>query len=81
MLRGARNEEGARKLIDFMLSKRFQEDVPLQMFVFPARTDAALPQEFASSPSSPSSRSSCRPRRSSGTASAGWTSGRDIVVR
>jgi thiamine transport system substrate-binding protein len=46
VLRGAKNEEGARELIDFMLSKRFQEDVPLQMFVFPARTDAALPPEF-----------------------------------
>ena len=29
-----------------MLSRRFQEDIPLQMFVFPARTDAALPPEF-----------------------------------
>jgi thiamine transport system substrate-binding protein len=46
VLRGARNEEGARELIDFMLSKRFQEDIPLKMFVFPARTDAALPPEF-----------------------------------
>jgi thiamine transport system substrate-binding protein len=46
VLRGAENEEGARELIDFMLSKRFQEDIPLQMFVFPARTDAALPPEF-----------------------------------
>jgi thiamine transport system substrate-binding protein len=46
VLRGARNEEGARELIDFMLSKRFQEDIPLQMFVFPAREDAAVPPEF-----------------------------------
>jgi thiamine transport system substrate-binding protein len=46
VLRGARNEDGARELIDFMLSKRFQEDIPLQMFVFPAREDAALPPEF-----------------------------------
>ena len=46
VLRGARNEEGAQKLVDFMLSKRFQEDIPLQMFVFPARRDAALPPEF-----------------------------------
>jgi len=46
VLRGARNPEGARKLVDFMLSKRFQEDIPLQMFVFPARRDAALPPEF-----------------------------------
>ncbi|HUG65963.1 MAG TPA: thiamine ABC transporter substrate-binding protein [Gaiellaceae bacterium] len=47
VLRGARNADGARKLVDFMLSKRFQEDIPLQMFVFPVRTDAALPREFA----------------------------------
>ena len=46
VLRGAKNEDGARKLIDFMLSKRFQEDIPLQMYVFPARTDASLPPEF-----------------------------------
>ena len=46
VLRGAKNQEGARKLVDFMLSKRFQEDIPLQMFVFPARSDAALPPEF-----------------------------------
>ena len=46
ILRGARNEEGARKLVDFMLSKRFQEDVPLSMFVFPVTKDAALPSEF-----------------------------------
>ena len=47
VLRGAKNEDGARELVDFMLSKRFQEDIPLQMYVFPARRDAALPAVFA----------------------------------
>jgi thiamine transport system substrate-binding protein len=46
VLRGARNEDGARKLINFMLSKTFQEDVPLSMFVFPVSREAALPPEF-----------------------------------
>jgi thiamine transport system substrate-binding protein len=46
VLRGAKNPDGARKLVDFMLSKRFQEDIPLQMYVFPAREDAALPRAF-----------------------------------
>jgi thiamine transport system substrate-binding protein len=46
VLRGAQNEEGARQLIDFMLAKRFQEDVPLSMFVFPVNRDAVLPPEF-----------------------------------
>ena len=46
VLRGARNPDGARKLVDFMLSKRFQADIPLQMYVFPAREGVALPPAF-----------------------------------
>ena len=46
ILRGAHNEDGARKLIDFMLSKRFQADVPGSMFVYPVRADVALPEAF-----------------------------------
>lgn len=46
VLRGAANEDGARRLIDFMLSERFQEDIPLSMFVFPVNRDAELPPEF-----------------------------------
>lgn len=46
ILRGARNEKGAQALIDFLLSTRFQEDIPLSMFVFPVNRDAAVPPEF-----------------------------------
>jgi thiamine transport system substrate-binding protein len=46
ILRGTDNEDGARKLVDFMLSKRFQEDIPLKMFVFPVSGDASLPADF-----------------------------------
>ncbi len=46
VLRGARNEQGAHELIDFLLSKRFQEDIPLSMFVFPVNREAALPPVF-----------------------------------
>ena len=46
VLRGAENEDGAHELIDFMLSRRFQEDVPLSMFVFPVVRGARLPPEF-----------------------------------
>ena len=46
ILRGTENEEGARELIDFMLSPRFQEEVPLSMFVFPVVSGARLPPEF-----------------------------------
>ena len=36
----------ARKLVDFMLTQRFQADMPLQMFVFPAVTGTPLPAVF-----------------------------------
>jgi thiamine transport system substrate-binding protein len=47
VLAGAKNPEGARLFVDFLLSSRFQEDMPLQMFVYPVNTQAALPAEFA----------------------------------
>ncbi len=37
----------AEKFIDFLLSVPFQEDMPLQMFVFPVNPDASLPDAFA----------------------------------
>lgn len=46
ILQGTKELELARKLVDFMLSKSFQEDIPLQMFVFPANKTAKLPEVF-----------------------------------
>jgi thiamine transport system substrate-binding protein len=46
ILRGTANEDGARALIDFMLSERFQADVPGSMFVYPVREGVALPEAF-----------------------------------
>ena len=53
ILRGTPREEAARLLIDFMLSERFQEDIPLNMFVFPANADADLPPEFVEHTTAP----------------------------
>jgi thiamine transport system substrate-binding protein len=56
VLRGTEHPREARQLVNFMLSRRFQEDIPLRMFVFPARSDAALPpvfEEFADVPTDP----------------------------
>jgi len=47
VLRGTEHRAAARKLVDFMLSARFQEDIPLQMFVFPVRDGTTLPPVFA----------------------------------
>lgn len=46
ILRGTENRELAEKWIDFMLSPVFQEDVPLQMFVFPVNENAELDETF-----------------------------------
>src|SRR5665648_225330 len=46
ILSGTEKERAAREFIDFMLSLEFQEDIPLNMFVFPANENAELPPEF-----------------------------------
>ncbi|GGT18830.1 MULTISPECIES: thiamine ABC transporter substrate binding subunit [Streptomyces] len=46
LLKGAKNEAGGKALIDFMIGKKFQEDMPLKMFVNPVVKDAQLPELF-----------------------------------
>jgi thiamine transport system substrate-binding protein len=46
ILNGTGNRALAEKFVDFMLSEQFQEDVPLQMFVYPVNPNADLPAEF-----------------------------------
>jgi len=46
VLHNAKNPVGARALIDFMLTRRFQEDIPLQMYVYPVLPSAKLPPLF-----------------------------------
>jgi thiamine transport system substrate-binding protein len=46
ILKGTKNRGLAEKWVDFMLSTAFQEDMPLQMFVFPVNPDAKLDETF-----------------------------------
>lgn len=46
ILKGTHQQSLAKKFIDFMLSTQFQEDMPLQMFVFPVNPQAKLPEAF-----------------------------------
>ena len=46
ILKGTGNRALAEKFVDFMLSQQFQEDMPLQMFVYPVNPNAALPNAF-----------------------------------
>ncbi|MCS6964059.1 MAG: thiamine ABC transporter substrate-binding protein [Thermoflexus sp.] len=56
ILKGTKNRDLAERWMDFMISLRFQEDVPMQMFVFPVHPKARLPeffQKFAEVPPEP----------------------------
>jgi thiamine transport system substrate-binding protein len=46
ILKGTKNRDLAEKWIDFMLSTTFQEDMPLQMYVFPVNAQAKLNETF-----------------------------------
>jgi thiamine transport system substrate-binding protein len=46
ILRGTKNQDLAEKWVDFMLSTTFQEDMPLQMYVFPVNPNAKLDANF-----------------------------------
>ncbi len=46
VLAGAGRRDDARALVDFMMGVEFQEDVPLNMFVFPANPGAIIPDVF-----------------------------------
>ncbi|MEU6844014.1 thiamine ABC transporter substrate-binding protein [Streptomyces sp. NPDC046716] len=46
LLDGAKNEKGGQALVDFLISKKFQEDMPLNMFVDPVTKNATAPAEY-----------------------------------
>ncbi len=46
ILKGTPHRKLAERFVDFMLSTTFQEDIPLQMWVFPANEKAKLPDVF-----------------------------------
>lgn len=46
VLRGTDAPNGARKLVDFLVSERFQREIALNLFVFPVNQNVALDQVF-----------------------------------
>jgi thiamine transport system substrate-binding protein len=46
ILRNGQNKPLAQKFVDFMLGQKFQEDMPLNMFVYPVNQRAQLPEVF-----------------------------------
>lgn len=46
ILAGTRERAAAEAFVDFLLSREAQEAIPMEMFVYPVRDDAALPDAF-----------------------------------
>ncbi|BCM69788.1 putative ABC transporter substrate-binding protein [Streptomyces sp. EAS-AB2608] len=46
LLSNAKNTKGGKALLDFLLTKEFQQDMPLNMFVYPVVKGAAVPADF-----------------------------------
>jgi thiamine transport system substrate-binding protein len=46
ILKGTPNRALAEKFVDFILGVQFQQDIPLQMFMYPVNPDAQLPLVF-----------------------------------
>lgn len=54
VLAGTSHPEAAQKVVDWLLSPQVQADVPLSMFVYPARQGVALPEVFTTFVTRPS---------------------------
>ena len=53
IVKNTQNKPEAEALIDFLLSQRFQEDIPLNMFMMPVLAEAFLPTSFSTYPTIP----------------------------
>jgi len=47
ILAGAKNSEGAKALVDFLLAESFQNTMPGLMYVYPVNESASIPAEWA----------------------------------
>jgi len=62
ILKGTSQRTLAEKFIDFLLSQSFQEDMPLQMFVYPVLPQAQLPEAFLQASQVPQNPASLDPQ-------------------
>jgi thiamine transport system substrate-binding protein len=81
ILKGTQNSDLARQWLDFMLGEQFQTDIPLQMWVYPARSGTPLPDVFtkyAQTPAQPAALTPAQIEAGRETWLKAWT---DTVLR
>ncbi len=81
ILRGTAVEEEARRLVDFMLDRRFQEDIPLKMFVYPANQTAEMPDVFTTHSRVPAAPAQLDPARIAANREAWINAWTEVVLR
>jgi thiamine transport system substrate-binding protein len=81
ILKGTQHRSLAEKFVDFMLSKQFQEDVPLQMFVYPVNPNAALPEEFTKYAQAPQQAATLAPEEIAANRDAWIQAWTDVVLK
>ncbi len=62
ILKGAKELKMAQRFIDFMLDLSFQQDIPLQMFMYPVNRKAQLPELFVNFAQIPSESATMEPQ-------------------
>ena len=62
ILKGTKELKMAQRFIDFMLDLSFQQDIPLQMFMYPVNRKAQLPELFVNFAQIPSESATMEPQ-------------------
>ena len=81
VLRGTEHADAAGQLIDFLLSERFQAELPLNLFVYPANADVALPEVFTANATLPAEPKTLDPEEIAANREAWLETWTDTVVR
>ncbi len=81
VLRGTEHGDEARRLVDFLLSERFQAELPLNLFVYPANGDVALPDVFTENATLPADPLSLDPATIAANREAWIAEWTDTVLR
>jgi thiamine transport system substrate-binding protein len=81
VLRGTDHTTEARQLVDFLLTERFQSELPLNLFVYPANADVALPKVFIDNTSVPADPATMDPATIAANREAWLETWTDTVVR
>lgn len=81
ILKGTQQRALAEKFVDFMLGTAFQEDMPLQMFVFPVNSQAQLPDMFARNVQIPAKPATLDPARINANREAWINAWTEVVLK